>query len=365
MGLTKNLGWLSKYITADSSGNIGVGAQSPTSKLQVTGGGSPNNTIFATTSNYASSSAGSVLRIGHVSATGNTTAIIQNLTAGGTAVGNISFPEGNVGIGTSTPASIVPGTNLTINGSSVGYGSLFLQSNNVDRAFFSADATNLLIGTAGASTNMLFYLGGSERVRMTVGGNVLIGTTTDNGAKLQVNGTVTASGRLSLGDGIVSNFNAISISSGVYTNTAAISIGASNPTGGVVSPIITFTAPNASYSYAVRGGMYYNGSNLQMEFRTTSDYRVKEDLIEDFNAIDLLDKIKIYDHKWIGASGRSYSVIAHELQDVIPYLVSGQKDAILEDGSMDLQSVDYSKLVPILIKGIQELTERIKTLENK
>lgn len=197
------------------------------------------------------------------------------------------------------------------------------------------------------------------------GGNVLIGKTTDNGAKLQVNGTVSASGRLSLGDGIVSNFNAISISSGVYTNTSAISIGASNPTGGVVSPIITFSAPNASYSYAVRGGMYYNGSNLQMEFRTTSDYRVKEDLIEDFNATDLLDKIKIYDHKWIGASGRSYSVIAHELQNVIPYLVSGQKDAILDDGSMDLQTVDYSKLVPILIKSIQELKAEIEILKNK
>lgn len=197
------------------------------------------------------------------------------------------------------------------------------------------------------------------------GGNVLIGTTADSGAKLNVNGTVYASGRLTLGDGTVANFNAINIGSATYTNTAAITIGASNPTGGVVSPIITFTAPNASYSYAVRGGMYYNGSNLQMEFRTTSDYRVKEDLIEDFNAIDLLDKIKIYDHKWIGASGRSYSVIAHELQNVIPYLVSGQKDAILEDGSMDLQSVDYSKLVPILIKGIQELKAEIEILKNK
>ena len=56
---------------------------------------------------------------------------------------------------------------------------------------------------------------------------------------------------------------------------------------------------------------------------------------------------------------RMYGVIAHELQEVIPYAVFGEKDA------EQMQGVDYSKIVPILIKSIQELEARLKTLENK
>jgi hypothetical protein len=52
-------------------------------------------------------------------------------------------------------------------------------------------------------------------------------------------------------------------------------------------------------------------------------------------------------------------VIAHELQEVVPYAVTGEKDA------EQMQSVDYSKLVPILVKAIQELQDKINKLENK
>jgi hypothetical protein len=52
-------------------------------------------------------------------------------------------------------------------------------------------------------------------------------------------------------------------------------------------------------------------------------------------------------------------VIAHELQEVLPYAVTGEKDA------KEMQSVDYSKLVPVLVKAIQELSEKVKQLENK
>ena len=51
--------------------------------------------------------------------------------------------------------------------------------------------------------------------------------------------------------------------------------------------------------------------------------------------------------------------MAHELQEVLPDAVSGEKDA------EEMQGVDYSKIVPLLIKSIQELEARVKTLENK
>jgi len=58
-------------------------------------------------------------------------------------------------------------------------------------------------------------------------------------------------------------------------------------------------------------------------------------------------------------------VIAHELEEILPYAVFGKKDEINENGNIKPQAVDYSKLVPILIKSIQELEARIKQLENK
>ena len=51
--------------------------------------------------------------------------------------------------------------------------------------------------------------------------------------------------------------------------------------------------------------------------------------------------------------------IAHELQEIIPYAVCGIKDAVNEDGTYKLQQVDYSKLVPTLVKAIQELNEKL------
>ena len=53
-------------------------------------------------------------------------------------------------------------------------------------------------------------------------------------------------------------------------------------------------------------------------------------------------------------------MMAHELQEVLPNYVSGEKDAIIKDGNIKAQGVDYSKIVPILIKSIQELNEKLE-----
>jgi hypothetical protein len=55
--------------------------------------------------------------------------------------------------------------------------------------------------------------------------------------------------------------------------------------------------------------------------------------------------------------------MAHELQEVLPYLVSGQKDAVDANGKIIPQTVDYSKLTPVLVKAIQEQEETINNLK--
>ena len=55
-----------------------------------------------------------------------------------------------------------------------------------------------------------------------------------------------------------------------------------------------------------------------------------------------------------------YGVMAHELQAVLPYMVTGQKDAVDAQGKIIPQAVDYSKLTPILVKAIQEQNEKLE-----
>ena len=106
----------------------------------------------------------------------------------------------------------------------------------------------------------------------------------------------------------------------------------------------------------VVGSIVTNGSATA--FNTSSDYRLKEDL-KDFDGLNKVSKIPVYDFKWKVDDSRSYGVMAHELQEVLPDAVSGEKDA------EEMQGVDYSKIVPLLIKSIQELKAEVEDLKSK
>ena len=93
-------------------------------------------------------------------------------------------------------------------------------------------------------------------------------------------------------------------------------------------------------------------------YNTSSDYRLKQDLKE-YNGLSLVSAIKTYDYEWKVDNKRAYGVLAHELQEVLPQAVFGEKDA------EEMQGVDYSKLVPIMIKAIQEQQVQIQELKNK
>jgi hypothetical protein len=124
--------------------------------------------------------------------------------------------------------------------------------------------------------------------------------------------------------------------------------------------------PNTYTSYAAR--FFNSGSSTVVgsitmgtsstSYNTSSDYRLKTDY-KDFSGLDLVSKIKTYDYEWKADKTRYYGVIAHELQSVINYAVTGVKDG------KEMQGVDYSKIVPVLIKSIQELKQELDTLKNK
>ena len=100
-------------------------------------------------------------------------------------------------------------------------------------------------------------------------------------------------------------------------------------------------------------------------YNTTSDYRLKENIQPLSSGLVRVNSLKpsVYNWKSDGSNGEGF--LAHELAEVVPIAVTGQKDAVNDDGSIIPQSVDMSKVVPILVAAIQELSAKVKTLEAK
>jgi hypothetical protein len=93
-------------------------------------------------------------------------------------------------------------------------------------------------------------------------------------------------------------------------------------------------------------------------FNASSDYRIKDNVLQldETFSVDNLKPVSYYNKN---LKKKDIGLIAHELQEVYPELVTGEKDG------EDMQSVNYTGLIPILIKEIQDLKARVKELELK
>jgi len=118
------------------------------------------------------------------------------------------------------------------------------------------------------------------------------------------------------------------------------------------------------------GSITTNGSTVS--YNTSSDYRLKENVRPMVGALARVTALKPCTYTWKTTGVQSEGFIAHELQEVCPDAVTGEKDAVNEDGSIKPQGIDTSFLVATLTAAIQEqqalindLTARIAALEAK
>lgn len=118
------------------------------------------------------------------------------------------------------------------------------------------------------------------------------------------------------------------------------------------------------------GGITY--SNTAVAYNTASDYRLKENIQPMQNALDVVQQLNPVTYNWKADGSDGQGFIAHELQAVVPDCVTGEKDAVDEEGKPVYQGVDTSFLVATLCKAIQEqqeqinqLTAKVATLETK
>ena len=112
-----------------------------------------------------------------------------------------------------------------------------------------------------------------------------------------------------------------------------------------------------------QGLVSHNGSGTTT-YGTSSDYRLKENVEYNWNATPELKKLKPAKFNFIADPSKTVEgFLAHEVEDIVPLAVVGKKDAVNKNGSVDPQSIDQSKLVPMLVKTILELEARITALE--
>lgn len=99
---------------------------------------------------------------------------------------------------------------------------------------------------------------------------------------------------------------------------------------------------------------------------TNSDYRLKENIEPLSSALDRLNELKAYRFNFISDPEATVDgFIAHEVADIIPEAVKGEKDAVDAENNPIYQTIDQSKIVPLLVGAVQELLAEVKSLKKK
>jgi len=106
-------------------------------------------------------------------------------------------------------------------------------------------------------------------------------------------------------------------------------------------------------------------SSSSTAYNTSSDYRLKENVVDLENATDRLKLLKPYRFNFIDTARTIDGFYAHEVSSIVPEAITGAKDAVDENDNIVPQGIDQAKLVPLLIATVQELEARIAVLEGE
>ena len=115
------------------------------------------------------------------------------------------------------------------------------------------------------------------------------------------------------------------------------------------------------------GSISRNGSNDSVNYNTSSDYRLKDGIVDKTDGIEKLKQLKPRKFYWKSNTDKTLvdGFLAHEVTDIVPEAISGTKDAVDEDDNIISQAIDQSKLVPLLTAALKESITKIETLEAK
>ena len=245
--------------------------------------------------------------------------------------------SGRVGINESNPSEML---HIKDDGNSDIFGGLIIKSNN--------NTVHTKYGWRGVdgSDSLRFGTGDTERMRIDSSGHFFFSTTSQG----------VAGGHFNI-DGSGSGRNAFSVK-GTTGNYVMVS-----DAGGSTGDHINFR--NYTGGDNETGRIKDDGSNVT--YHTTSDYRLKENVVAISDGISRVKQLNPIRHTWINnpTPGTIDGWLAHELDEVCPYAVDGEKDATNPDGSINPQGVDYGRITPLLTAALKEAIAKIETLETE
>jgi hypothetical protein len=296
---------------------------------------------------------------GGTSVTTDTSGTLNIVTGSGSGATAISVDTSQaVGIGTTSPsykldvyvnsAGIAGARILNASSSSGAYSSLFFDNDSAGTKSALVKNSSANTGNTGFANSFYMYYNdtGSSGIWNTAAAPIQFGTSSlermriDSSGNLIIAKTTTAATTAGAYFS-ASDFGALAISQATGNRAAIFSNTSGTGTGN-----ITINASTTSYN-------------------TSSDYRLKEDIQPMVGALSKVAQLNPVTYKWKSDGSNGEGFIAHELAEVVPDCVTGEKDAVNEDGSIKPQGIDISFLVATLTAAIQELKTELDALKAK
>jgi hypothetical protein len=254
-------------------------------------------------------------------ATGGTTAVTVDTSQNVTFAGNTTISKAQA----ISFLNSTTGTNSVYSQYTNTSGNAYIGINNSTGGDFGNAAYALQVFHGGAYP-IVFSTANTERMRIDSSGRALFGTTTTSIA-----------------------------GSGAFITPADGRITQSTGAGGIFAFYL-----NAS---GTEIGRISNNSNSSTTYSTSSDYRLKENIAPMTGALGLVQQLKPVTYNWKVDGSNGQGFIAHELAEVCPDCVVGDKDAVDADGKPQYQGIDTSFLVATLTAAIQELKTELDSVK--
>ena len=300
---------------------------------------------------------------GALTTTGNT--ILGDASTDTLNVGNgglVKDASGNVGIGTSGPnvrlhikasaSTFISFAQENTNGGTDAKIVDWLNNGNtyslrlVNDAYNAANSAYSVERSGYTVLNQVWYTGSStERMRIDSSGNVLVGTTS------QLYGEI-----LNATNGGASK-NAATFYFNTSDDRATVIVRHAGASGATSRTQISFLDSAGTQ----RGSINSTGSATT--YVTSSDYRLKENITPMIGALATIAQLKPVTYNWKDGGFAGQGFIAHELAEVVPDCVAGEKDAVDAEGKPQYQGIDTSFLVATLTAAIQEQQALITQLQ--